>query len=218
VKLLILGGTGRTGRRLAALAVKQGHRVVVIARSPEKLAGLDVEIVPGTPYDRETVARALAGCDAVVNVLNVSRTSDNPWAPLSAPPDLISRGCANALQSMEASGVRRYVTLSTVGAGDSWKLLPLPLRLLVRYSNLRHAFDDHGAEEALLAVSRVDFTVARAPMLTDREGRTGVLVTRPGEKMRSSISRQAVAEFLLSILESGRYPREIVHVSGDGLA
>jgi hypothetical protein len=105
------------------------------------------------------------------------------------------------------------VTLSTVGAGESWELLPLPLRLLVKHSNLKYAFDDHTVQEGLLARSEAAFTVARAPMLTDKENASGVLVARPGQPMRSSISRQSVAEFLLSILESGQYAREIIHIS-----
>lgn len=213
MRLLVMGATGRTGRRLAALALEKGHEVAAIVRNPEKLAGLRVEIIQGTPYDEGTVARAAAGCDAVVNVLNVSRASDNPWARLAAPPDLISKACANALRAMERAGIRRYVTLGTVGAGESWRLLPLPLRLFVRCSNLRYAFDDHTVQEGLLVRSSADFTVARAPMLTDKEIPSDVLVTRPGEPMRSSISRRSVAEFLVSILESGRYAREIVHVS-----
>lgn len=216
MKLLVMGATGRTGKRVAALALRRGHQVVAIARSPEQLSTLKLEIIHGTPYDYETVARAIAGCSAVVNVLNVSRTSDNPWAALRAPPDLISRSCAHALRAMEQAGSRRYVALSTVGAGDSWKLLPLVVRLFVEHSNLKAAFDDHTAAEHLLLRSGVDYTIARAPMLSDREDReneSGVLVVKPGERMKSSISRQSVADFFLSILEKGHYLRETIHIS-----
>ncbi len=213
MKLLIMGATGRTGRRLAALALSKGHQVVAIARDPSKLADLGVEIVQGTPYDFETVSRAMAGCSAVVNVLNVSRTSDSPWAALAAPADMISRSCANALKAMEQAGVKRYVTLSTVGAGESWKVLPLVIRLVVKHSNLKVAFDDHGVQEGLLVRSSADYTIARAPLLNDKANQSGVLAVRPGEKMKGSISRQSVAEFFLSILESGQYSREIIHIS-----
>jgi uncharacterized protein YbjT (DUF2867 family) len=213
VKLLVMGASGRTGRRVAALALKKGHQVVAIVRNPEKVSDLKVEVCQGTPYDYETVERAMAGCDAVVNVLNVSRASDNPWARLAAPPDMISKACANALEAMEKTGVKRYVTLSTVGAGESWTLLPLIVRLLVKYSNLKVAFDDHTVQEGLLVRSSADYTVARAPMLNDNENQSGVLVAKPGEKMRGSLSRQSVAEFFVSILESGDYAREIIHIS-----
>jgi uncharacterized protein YbjT (DUF2867 family) len=216
MKMLVLGATGRTGKRVLETAARTGHQVVAIARDPSKLPDSKVEIIQGSPYDEATVERAVTGCDAVVNVLNVSRESDSPWATLTAPPDMISRSCANALKAMEKAGVKRYVTLSTVGAGESWKLLPWVVRLLVKHSNLKAAFDDHSAQEALLARSNVDYTVARAPMLNDADNATGVMAVKPGEKMKGKLSRQSAAEFLVSIIESGQYRREIIHVSNRG--
>jgi uncharacterized protein YbjT (DUF2867 family) len=213
VKLLVMGATGRTGKRIVALAPTKGHQVVAIARNPETIADLGAETIRGTPYDYETVRRAIAGCDAVVNVLNVSRTSDNPWAALRAPTDVISRSCANALKAMEEAGIRRYVTLSTVGAGESWRDVPLVLKLIVRFSNLRAAFDDHTVEETLLTRSSADYTIARAPMLNDEENHSGVMAVTPGEKMKGFIDRQSVAEFLVSILENGQHSRQIIHIS-----
>src|SRR5512142_1585318 len=120
MKLFVMGATGRTGRRIVALALKGGHQVVAVARDPGKLAQFhEAEIVQGTPYDYDTVERALVGCDAVIDVLNVSRASDNPWAALTAPMDLISKSCSNALSAMQRHGIRRYVALSAVGAGES---------------------------------------------------------------------------------------------------
>ena len=51
MKLLVMGATGRTGQRIAALALKKGHQVTAIARDPEKLIELNAEIIQGTPYD-----------------------------------------------------------------------------------------------------------------------------------------------------------------------
>jgi uncharacterized protein YbjT (DUF2867 family) len=188
--------------------------MVAIARHPEVLADcVGAQVIQGTPYEYATVQCAMPGCDAVINVLNVSRTSDNPWAALAAPPDLISRACENALEAMQAFGVKRYVALSAVGAGDSHEHLFFVVRWLVRYSNLKVAFEDHGVQERLLFDSTVDYTIARAPMLNDSEP-TDVLVSEPGAKMNASISRQAVAQFFLSIVESGANARQVIHISG----
>lgn len=213
MRLLVLGGTGRTGRLILELAPKRGHQVVAIARNPERISRFGATIIEGTPYDAGTVAGAMDGCDAVVSLLNVSRVSDGPWAALRAPSDLISKACANALEAMARCGVRRYVTLSAIGAGESWSHLPLIVRLIVRYSNLKYAFDDHTREEELLTRSGVDYTIARAPMLTDKANASGVMAARPGEKVRSAIARRSVAEFFISILEDAQYAGEIIHIS-----
>ena len=89
MKILVLGATGRTGKFIIEEALKKGHYVTAIARDPAKLEKYKIDIIQGTPYDYDTLEKALNGCDAVINTLNVSRRSDNPWAPLTAPKDLI---------------------------------------------------------------------------------------------------------------------------------
>jgi putative NADH-flavin reductase len=67
MKILLLGATGRTGKLIIAEAVKRGHKISAIARDPEKLKEFKIEITQGTPYDYETVEKALTGCEAVIN-------------------------------------------------------------------------------------------------------------------------------------------------------
>ena len=78
MKILVLGATGRTGKFIIEEALKKGHYVTAIARDPIKLEKYQIDIIQGTPYDYETLEKALTGCDAVINTLNVSRRSDNP--------------------------------------------------------------------------------------------------------------------------------------------
>ena len=86
-------------------ALKKGHKIVAIARDPDKLKEYGIEIIQGTPYDYDTMDKALTGCDAVINTLNVSRKSDNPWATLASPKDLISK---SALQCDKGYGKNRH--------------------------------------------------------------------------------------------------------------
>ncbi|MBW2527370.1 MAG: NAD(P)H-binding protein [Deltaproteobacteria bacterium] len=214
MKILVMGATGRTGRLLVDEAVRRGHSVVAIARDEAKLAGSGAEVVVGSPYDATVVDRAMAGCDAVVNTLNVSRASDNPWAPLRAPKDLISTAAQNALAVMDRHDVRRFVALSTYGAGTSKKRAPLVLRLIVGLSNLKYAFADHGAQEELLRASGIDYTVARAPMLTDgAEEPLKGLAEGANERPVSKISRRSVARYFVDILEKGEHLREVIGLS-----
>ena len=98
-----MGATGRTGRLFLEAALRRGHEIVAIARAPGKLASYPITIIQGTPYEYETVEKAIGGCDAVVNLLGISRRSDNPWARLIAPKDLVSRSAANSIKAMKKS-------------------------------------------------------------------------------------------------------------------
>ena len=71
MKLLILGGTGRTGRVLLEKAVARGHEVTALVRSPVKVTFRNslLKIVQGDPHDAVQIVGAMVDCDAIVSVL-----------------------------------------------------------------------------------------------------------------------------------------------------
>jgi uncharacterized protein YbjT (DUF2867 family) len=214
MRILLLGATGRTGKCIIEEAIKKKHQITAIARDPEKLKGHEIDIVQGTPYDYATVEKAMEGCEAVINVLNVSRKSDNPWAPLAAPKDMISRSASNAVKAMGKYGVKRFVALSTIGAGRSWKTSPAILKFVVSISKLRFAFRDHGKQEEILEGSDLEYTVCRAPMLSAEVNSTGAVPSQEGEKPANRVlSRNSAAEFFIRILENEEHIRETLSIS-----
>jgi uncharacterized protein YbjT (DUF2867 family) len=214
MKILLLGATGRTGKLIIAEALKRRHTISAIARDPEKLKGLAVEITLGTPYDYETVEKAITGCEAVINTLNVSRKSDNPWAPLTAPVDMISKSASNAMKAMAKADIKRIVVLGAMGAGRSWKTAPGILKFVISISNLKFAFRDHGKQEGILENSSLDYTICRAPMLSDKYNDTGAIATPEGSKPPTALlSRNSAAEFFLNIIENKEHIRKTISVS-----
>ena len=216
MKILLLGATGRTGKHIIAEAARRGHKISAIVRNPEKLKEYNIDITQGTPYDYDTVEKAIIGCDAVINTLNVSRKSDKPWAPLAAHKDLISKSASNVIKAMEKAGIKRFVVLSTIGAGSSWKTSPLILKFIVSISNLKHAFLDHGKQEEALEKSSLDYTICRAPMLSAEINKTGASATQEGEKPVSIVlSRNSAAEFFINIIENNEHIRETLSLSNN---
>jgi uncharacterized protein YbjT (DUF2867 family) len=214
MKILLLGATGRTGKQIIIEALKRGYSITAIARDPSKLSNYQIDIIKGTPYDQETVEKAISGCEAVINTLNVSRETDNPWAKLAAPEDLISRSATNAVSAMEKAGVKRFIALSTMGAGSSWKSSPMILKLVVSVSNLKYAFRDHGKQEDILQKSNLEYTICRAPMLSSETNTKGVFAVKEGEKPpKPVLSRNSAAGFFIDIIENNRNIREIVTIS-----
>jgi nucleoside-diphosphate-sugar epimerase len=76
--VLVTGGTGYVGSHAIAALAGAGHRVRVLARSPERVPaalaplGVDeVETVTGDVTDSAAVERALEGCDAVLHAASV---------------------------------------------------------------------------------------------------------------------------------------------------
>ena len=71
----VTGGTGYVGSHSVAALARSGHRIRVLARSPDRVhAALgveDVETVLGDVIEPATVQRALEGCGAVLHAASV---------------------------------------------------------------------------------------------------------------------------------------------------
>lgn len=102
MNLVIIGGSGLIGKKLAALLRQAGHRVV--AASPST----GVNAVTG-----EGLAGALAGAEVVVDVSNSPSFEDE------AVMAFFKSSTQNLLAAEIAAGVRHHVALSVVGAERS---------------------------------------------------------------------------------------------------
>lgn len=223
MKIAVFGATGRTGVPFVEQALAAGHEVVAFVRDPAKLEGtLDSDgdaggltVVEGDVLDAEAVARAVAGggddatpVDAVVNVLGHAD---------GAPDDVLERGGRNVLAAMRELGVDRYVVLTGAAVrtdGDPSASVGSRIMGGVMRVLAGDLLEDSKAHVAEVRDTDVEWTVVRAPRLTDgpHTGRyeAGYLSMGMGE----TISRADTADFLLSELESGEWIGELPHVSG----
>jgi putative NADH-flavin reductase len=212
MNILILGVTGRTGRLVAQLAHVNEHTVTAIIRDKSRATIPGVKFIEGSVTDEELLNKALQGMDAVVVALNINRTSDNPFAKVTSPLTLISDSIKALIPAMENNGVRRIITISGSGVGDSWKDMPLIARWLIRYSNIWKAYEDHDRQEQILKKSQLEWTIVRPVILNNKN--TDFYKVSVGKPKGSGISRKGVAKFIIDALESGRYEKECVTVYG----
>ena len=91
--ILIAGGTGYVGGRLVPRLLQAGHRVRVLSRSPGRARRAEwsdeVELVAGDVLDRDSLDRALEGCDAayyLVHSMGSTPRSRSRSASASDPP------------------------------------------------------------------------------------------------------------------------------------
>ncbi len=69
MKILLLGATGLLGHNVLERLIASDHHVVVLVRRPDaiRLPQGGWQTIVGSPLDYETLCRAAAGCDAVIN-------------------------------------------------------------------------------------------------------------------------------------------------------
>lgn len=131
--VLIIGAAGRIGQGLRALLPRQGRRLRLMDVAPIADAG-DDEVVQGSILDPDALARACAGCDAVVLLAADARA----WG---SPPERVLRlncdGVFNTYEAARQAGVRRVVFASSHHAVGEYPIdQPVPSHLPPRPDGL----------------------------------------------------------------------------------
>jgi len=202
MKVLVLGASGATGREVVRAVIAQDFDVTAFVRDPARLTvgGQRLRVVQGDVGDAAAVAGAVKGQDAVISALGVSR-------PLHADPVVVD-GIRHTLHAMDEQGVARLVYLSFIGVRDSRSAAGPLIRFVARFP-LRHEIADHETKEALIRASHCDWTIVRAPKLSNGEA-TGRF--REGEDIAARsffpvLSRADVAAFMVRQLRDRTYVR-----------
>jgi putative NADH-flavin reductase len=200
MKLFVIGATGKTGTEIVNLALKRGHEVTAFVRSPQKIrpAG-SLQVVRGDPMRPETIAAALPGHDAVLSAIGPSTRE-------AMRPSTLLTDCARAtLEAMAASDVSR---LAIVSAAVLFPEKGLYFAFFKWF--LRHHARDLREMEDLVKASRLAWTIARPPRLTNSSEvkfRAVRNALPPGSR---AMSYRSVAAFMLEAVERRSHVIEIV--------
>jgi nucleoside-diphosphate-sugar epimerase len=121
----------------------------------------------------------------------------------------MSHSIQNTVAVMKEKGIKRIVLMTARGVGDSAREVPWLFSLIVKISNVSYAYADHAAQEKILEDSGLDWTVVRPTMLTDKNEDVSVLYNIKGEgKIKTSISRNAVAHFIVEAIDKGEFIKQ----------
>ena len=204
--VLIVGASRGIGIETVRLALKVGHSVRALARSATSIRLHDprLEKLDGDALDQHTIERALAGTDAVIQTLGVSPTPER----IVTGTRLFSEATRILVEAMDAKGVKRLISVTGLGAGDSrghgGLLYDAALWLF-----LGRVYADKDAQEWIIRRSHLDWTIVRPTVLTTRP-LTGVYrVLVDARDWRSGfISRADVADFLVKQIEDASLLRK----------
>ena len=124
--VLLIGGTGRTGRRVLEQLLSRGINVRAIVRSAEKLhAGVaerpDLSVVEADllALSDEELLRHVRGCDAVISCLGHTISLKGVFG---APRDLVTRAATRLCRAIQASRPARpvrFILMSSVSVNRS---------------------------------------------------------------------------------------------------
>jgi uncharacterized protein YbjT (DUF2867 family) len=114
----VFGGSGFIGRHVVQALVRSGWRVRVASRRPDLASDLQslgeagqVELARADLRRPQTIATALEGADAAVNLVGIlSESGDQTFV------DIQARGARAAAEAVQKAGITRFVHISAIGA------------------------------------------------------------------------------------------------------
>lgn len=208
MKIFVLGATGKTGTQLLDLALRGGHEVTAFVRSAQKLAQArqSLSVAQGSPADTESMAKAMAGHDAVFNCLApgigeiLSRPGKRTWTMESYARQIV--------QAMGQAGVRRYLGFSSAGLFPGQSLF---VRLLSFPA--RHHMADLAAMESVIKESNLEWTLARPTWMA--KGESDAYRAQAGAMLADAkpMHFRGLAQFMLDSARLGKHLREVVSLA-----
>jgi len=195
-KVLIVGASHGIGLETTRAALRAGHSVRALARSAASMPIQDANLdkVSGNALDPDTIRNVLQDIDVVIQTLGVDFSPRLVFEGTT----LFSESTRILVDAVKASGVKRLITVTGLGAGDSrghgglgydWIAFPLLLK---------RVYDDKDVQEWIVRSSGLDWTIVRPGLLTNRPatGRYRIL-TASKDWQFGMISRADVADFLV---------------------
>jgi putative NADH-flavin reductase len=196
MKVVIFGASGKTGTLLTDQALAKGHQVTAFVRRADAMVQRhpNLKIITGNLDETYKLKDAIAGADACISTLGGGSLTKHA-------PEIIA-GISRIISQMEHEGVKRFIYLSSIGAGESRYLMGPAIRFLIADVMLRVPLADHTTNEQSLEKSKLQWTVVRPGGLTD--GPKAENLNYGTEKIKlkgsSKISRANVASFILNQL------------------
>ncbi|WP_242904998.1 SDR family oxidoreductase [Actinomadura terrae] len=210
MKIVIIGGTGLIGTKLAARLREHGHEAVQAAPST------GVNALTG-----EGLAGVLAGADTVVDVANSPSFED------AAVLEFFTTATGNLLAAEEAAGVSHHVALSVVGTErlpDSGYLRakvaqedliaksPIPYSIVhaTQFYEFTRMIADNATADGVVRVAPVSFQPIAGDDVAAAVGRVAAGTPLRGRVETAGPDRYRMDEFFRDALAAWDDPREVV--------
>lgn len=189
MRIIVIGGSGRTGILIVEKLVAAGHSVVATIRNPKRMAetvkrGAETIVLDLGKSPLSDFTATMKGADAVVFAAGSA-------AGESSALDRI--GTRRTVHAAENAGVKRYLSISAIGASTGLSTRSMDDEMKDYYKQKR-------AAAKFITGSSLDWTILEPGELTDGGGTGKVLLSQQAIN-EESVPREDVAAVTLALLE-----------------
>jgi uncharacterized protein YbjT (DUF2867 family) len=189
MRVVVIGGSGRTGSLVVEKLLAASHVAVGTIRNSKHMAdlvklGAEVALIDLDKSGFDDIVYAIKGADAVVFAAG-SGTGESS--------EIDRKGTLRTVRAAEKAGVKRYVSISAIGASTGLSTRSMDDEMKDYYRQKRAA-GKH------ITSSSLDWTILEPGELTDGGGTGKVLLSQEAIN-EESIPREDVAAVTVALLE-----------------
>ncbi|HEY2083566.1 MAG TPA: NAD(P)-binding oxidoreductase, partial [Verrucomicrobiae bacterium] len=155
-------------------------------------------IVQGDAMDENQLFNAMRNHDAILSTLGPRE--------IFKPSSLLQQSALATVRAAQRSGIKRLIVLSAAAH------FPGILNRIASFV-LRNHMRDSLAMEHIVKGSNLDWTIARPPRLTEENSRAYRSRENAAPRRGFTLSRKAVAAFMLDAIEQQKHFRKIVGIA-----
>lgn len=212
MSIAVFGASGMMGQRFIAAATDAGIALRLHYRSePAGEAPPLSTIVVGALTDPTAVREVLRGASAVVVL----------FGPRGQNGDVFTAKATRAvIEGMRTQEQTRLLCMTCANSGPAAGNLSIAMRaaaLAMKRFRSEEVSDDREAQERVVRNSKLDWTLVKPTRFSDSNGPEAVrAATNLDVGLRSRVTRDGVATFLLGEIAAPRFAQQTVYVTGAG--
>jgi uncharacterized protein YbjT (DUF2867 family) len=200
MKVFVAGATGATGQRVVQILCDRQIAVRALVRDLEKARNLfpaAVELVQGDVSTADTLATAMADCDAII-----CATGAKPSFDPTGPYQVDYLGTKNLVNAAKSQNINKFVIVTSLCVSKLFH--PLNLFWLILY------WKQQG--EYYLKNSGLNYTIVRPGGLKNEPTAGPLVMSKADTLFEGSIPRQKVAEVCVEALFLTAAENKVVEV------
>ncbi|KAJ5218193.1 flavin reductase [Penicillium cinerascens] len=215
MRVLVLGGSGQTGRLVIDEALQRGHKITALIRNPSALPVMEgLTIVKGTPVEPSDIESAFTAVPgdlptAVIVALGSAKEKGTR---------VMSQTHENLVAAMKRHGISKIATVSSFGVGSSLANITVIMKWAISNTSLGYSFADHTQVDGILKKSELNFVLLRPVRLTMGKKAPVRFLGDDGKGLGmfaglGGISRASVAACLVDAVEKSTWDRSTPVIS-----
>lgn len=202
-QILLLGATGKLGTVITESLLAHKYVVVALVRNPQKLkiSNENLLVYKGDVTNTNDIENALKNTEVVISTLGHGFRTANP---------IQEKTLVTLLPLMQKNSVKRFITVTgaaLVCNGDPNSFTATITEQLLTIID-PYRMKDAQKQQKLLEECSLDWTVIRTPINNNRSNQTIAHVGLSQPYPWQTISRKAIADFMLACIEQKTWIRQ----------